>query len=143
MLPLLALAAMTIQPAPDLNWMAGQWSGAVWGGRMEEHWTTQEGGSLLGMNRVVKDGKTVHKEFIWIEVSEAGTTLNVQVFRDPVETVPYKLIRVEKNLAIFSNPQHARLTTMTYRRTGAELSITLEGTRKEQPYKEEIKLTKS
>jgi hypothetical protein len=95
---------------------------------------------LLGTNRVVRDGKTVHKEFIWIETTKEGATLTVQVFREPAETVKYRLASTGSNTATFQNLEHKRLQTMRYTRAGAELTILLSGLRKEKEFEEEIKL---
>lgn len=107
---------------------------------MEEHWTAQSGDTLLGMNRLVRDGKTVHKEFIWIETTEKGTSLSVRVFREPEETVVYALSEIGDRKAVFENVEHRRLFRMTYRLELEALVILLEGERANGSYREEISL---
>jgi hypothetical protein len=124
----------------DLSWLTGTWLGNVWGGEMEEHWTSQSGGTLLGMNRVVRDGKTVHKEFIFIESTENGTSLSVSLFRQPEETVHYCLSDTGDRKAVFSNREHSRLQKISYRRHENDLVITLEGERAQMPFRDEITL---
>ena len=141
LLTAIAFAAMSSTPLKtNLSWMAGTWTGNVWGGVMEEHWTTQSGDTLLGFNRVVKDGKTVHKEFIWIELADVTATLSVHVFREPAETVKYKLATHANHSATFENLSHKRLQRMTYLREKDEMLILLAGVRQDKPFEEKLRL---
>jgi hypothetical protein len=129
------------QTPPDLSWMSGSWAGEVWGGRMEEHWTSQDAGTLLGMNRLVREGRTVHKEFMWIESTDKGTSLSVRVFRQPEETVVFHLVESRPQEAVFRNPDHIRLSTISYRKDGKMLMIQLTGERSGENYSEEFRLS--
>jgi len=143
MLAFLALPLITAAP-PDLGWIAGIWRGEKWGGQMEEHWTAQAGGTLLGMNRMVKAEATPHREFLSIETKEGKTTLTVYLFRQPPDSpvpVTYSLTALDGRKAVFENPDHERLSRMTYRRDGNTLHILIEGRRKDQPFRDEFVLT--
>jgi len=56
----------------DLAWLAGSWEGEGLGGRYEEIWSAPAGGNMIGMFRLVRDGKVALSEFIMIEQREDG-----------------------------------------------------------------------
>lgn len=127
----------------DLGWLAGAWHGPVWGGHMEEHWTEPSGGCLLGMNRVVAEGKAIHREFLTIETSGQTTIMSVFIVRGtdgPIEAVTFTLSEARENHAVFMNPDHDRLSQVAYTRTGFKMVIQLEGRRKDQPFSDLIEL---
>src|SRR5262245_8230702 len=64
-------AAATIA---DMAWYAGRWTGSGFGGENEEVWTPPNAGTMLGMYRLVKDGKPVFFELLTI-LEEQGSLL--------------------------------------------------------------------
>src|SRR5262245_29835909 len=48
--------------ASDLAWLSGRWLGAGLGGTTEEVWAPPVGDQMIGMFRLVKDGKIVFSE---------------------------------------------------------------------------------
>ena len=124
---------------PDLTWLSGEWTGDVWGGRMVELWSAFDGGTSLAYNRLIKNGVTAHKEFIWIDLGPP-VKLSVHVFREPEETIVYELVESGAHRAVFENQNHVRLQRMTYKRAGSFLTILLEGDRKGGRFQEEIVL---
>lgn len=131
---------LPIASAPmDLSWMAGSWATDKWGGRMEEHWTAASGGTLVGLNRMVADDKTPHREFLTIETKDGRTTLTVILpLRRPLAEVEYALKEHSENRAVFVNPEHARLHTMIYWREGADLRCRIEGVRNDGPFSDDF-----
>lgn len=109
---------------------------------MEEYWTSQSGDTMLGTSRVVADGKTVHCEFMWLQIQEKTATLSVQLPRRSNEWITYRLTAVEPNKALFQNPEHQGLTMMTIARKGDELTTVISGVRNGAPYEEIIHLRK-
>lgn len=134
----LSLATAIHFPDVNLTWMSGSWRTEVWGGVMEEHWTAPAGKTLIGMNRVVTDGKTVHREFIEIELGDPATLRVTVASSNPPRNVLYTLKKVEKARAVFINPEHERLHTMTYWRDQTGLHCLLEGKRQEKTYREQF-----
>jgi hypothetical protein len=55
-----------------LAWLSGTWVFESDEGVEEEHWSSPRGGMLLGHNRTVRAGRTVHFEFLRIEQREHG-----------------------------------------------------------------------
>lgn len=62
----------------ELAWLAGAWTGNGLGGDVELHWSKPVGGSLVGMSRLVQNGKAGFFEFILIEQDEQGVALRFQ-----------------------------------------------------------------
>ncbi len=65
-----------LQGAPglidDLAWMAGAWvtdKDPV----TEEHWSSPAGGTMMGMNRTISGGRTVHRESLLLETRASHT----------------------------------------------------------------------
>ncbi|MEO7793219.1 MAG: DUF6265 family protein [Thermoanaerobaculia bacterium] len=65
-------APLLAEPAPKeisaLSWLAGGWGGTREGVVSEEHWTSADGGGLVGMHKDVAAGKMTSFEFLRIEV---------------------------------------------------------------------------
>ena len=56
----------------DMSWLTGHWEGEALGGISEEIWSGPGGGAMMGMYRLVKDGKPVFYELLTI-VEENGS----------------------------------------------------------------------
>jgi hypothetical protein len=50
----------------DMSWIEGRWIGEGLGGRLEEVWTAPEGGAMMGMFRLIRDGKPSFYELLSI-----------------------------------------------------------------------------
>jgi hypothetical protein len=75
---------MTAAPSLDLQqlqWMTGAWVGSIDGDRIEEHWSSGDGDTLMGMFRWLKDEGVYLYEFMLISKSELGVTLQIKHFR--------------------------------------------------------------
>jgi hypothetical protein len=111
---MLVLAA----PAPSgtdaamLAWMSGRWAGNQGGTAMEEMWTPPAGGTLLGVHRDVRDGKTVSFEFLRIEAAADGITYWGSPQGAPA--TPFRMIESTKNRVVFENPKHDFPTRILY-----------------------------
>lgn len=89
---LLALAsAGTAAPEPDsaappaarvadLEWLAGAWRGEEEGALSEETWARPEGDTMIGMWRLVADGRARVIEILVIRGDEKGVTLFLRHF---------------------------------------------------------------
>src|ERR1043165_1695009 len=54
----------TADPLNALGWLAGTWMNDDGHTVVEEHWTQPRGGTMFGVNRIVKDGTTVMYEYL-------------------------------------------------------------------------------
>lgn len=70
-------AAATIA---DMAWLAGHWTGDDLGGRSEEMWTAPHDGVMLGMYRLIRDGKPVFYELLTISEHEGSLLLRLKHF---------------------------------------------------------------
>lgn len=64
----------------DMAWLAGAWTGDGLGGRTEEVWSPPDGGSMMGMFRLVKDGQPVFYEFLTLGVVDGVLTMRLKHF---------------------------------------------------------------
>lgn len=71
-------AAAGAAPPPatiaDIAWFAGHWMGAALGGVSEEIWSPPDSGSMMGMYRLILDGKPVFYELLTL-VEENGSLM--------------------------------------------------------------------
>lgn len=131
----LFLLSLSLAPASaddvsvaGMRWMAGCWDyvGAEPGSG--EQWMTPAGGSMLGMSRTVKNGKTVAFEFLRIALDDEGTPALFAIPSGQAATT-FTLLRQSDNEVAFENPSHDFPQRVIYRLTpGPTLIGRIEGT---------------
>ena len=91
----------------SLSWMAGCWELSVPQRQMTiaEHWMKPAGGTLIGMSRTIRGGKTTGFEFIRIVTTEAGIDYIAKPSSSKDETA-FKLVRSSATEAVFENLAH-------------------------------------
>jgi hypothetical protein len=127
--PLLLCAGLTHAASLDqLGWMQGCWLVAGADKGTVEQWTSAEGGSLLGLARTVKAGKTVEFEFLQIrELAPGQLALIAQPSGEPPSTFP--LARQDGAAWVFENPAHDFPQRIIYRPDGEHgMFARIEGT---------------
>ena len=62
------------QNVGQAGWLAGCWVMTRGDGVTEEHWMKPAGGSMLGMSRSVRGGKTAEFEFLQIRRGRPGNS---------------------------------------------------------------------
>ena len=84
-----------------LSWLSGCWQqdGAEEGSI--EAWLTPAGGTMLGMSRTVKNGKTVAHEFMRIHVLADGFAFTAQPSQQAEAT--FAMLRVGEQDIVFEN----------------------------------------
>jgi hypothetical protein len=119
----------------DLAWISGDWETAPGPSRIDEHWTTVAGNSMIGMSRTVAGGKTVFFEYLRVEARGGG----IYYVAHPKARTPgtdFKLVRLSRQEAVFENLTHDFPKRIIYRRN-ADGSLTAriegDGTEKEKP----------
>jgi hypothetical protein len=130
---LTVLAAFTVpatcQPAAtttDFKFMTGCWAFEMDGRRVEEHWLAPAGGSLLGVSRTVKGGKTVEFEFLQIRDLPEGVTYIAKPSNQP--EAKFVLSSKTADEVVFENPGHDFPQRIRYRLAGDSLRARIEGT---------------
>jgi hypothetical protein len=64
----------------DLAWLAGHWIGEGLGGTTEEVWAPPLGNSMMGMYRLVKNGKVVFSELLFLVEKHDSVVLRLKHF---------------------------------------------------------------
>ena len=83
---------------------------------------------MLGLNRIVKDGKTVSFEFLRIVAEEDGWT-GLVASPSGQGTARFRMISMSANEVVFENPDHDFPQRITYRLHGdGKLLGRIEGT---------------
>ncbi|HYO57137.1 DUF6265 family protein [Archangium sp.] len=135
-------------PAPraarltDVAWISGHWQNTDEGALSEEVWTEPKGDSMLGMWRYVnKAGQARVFELLTITQEETGPVLRLRHFdrrlvareeKDGAYAMP--LIRHAANEAVFEGTGSEGLLRLTYRRSGLDLTVTLNKGTETQTY---------
>lgn len=131
----LALVPQTAssQPADPLApvaWLSGCWSAESRELGSGEHWLPPAGGTMLGVSRTVKGGKTVEYEFMQFRVNAEGRLELVTLPSGQRETTFVLVGHAANSEATFENPQHDFPQRVIYRSVSSERMIArIEGIR--------------
>lgn len=101
----------------DLAWLSGCWAPLDGEPGSGEQWTTPAGGTLLGMSRTIRDGKTVAYEFLQIRETEPGK-LAYLAKPSGQPGAAFTLVRHAQNEAVFENLEHDFPQRVIYRLDG-------------------------
>ena len=108
----------------SLAWLAGRWSGPMWGGEFTATYTAPAGGKLLSFSELRKDGKAAFYEFEVFDATDAGLVFTPYPGGKRKET--FKLASAEASKAVFENPEKDFPTRIEYwRKEKDRLVITL------------------
>jgi hypothetical protein len=64
----------------DMEWYAGRWTGTGLGGLNEEVWSPPRNGTMMGMYRMIKDGKPVLYELLLITEENGSLAIKLKHF---------------------------------------------------------------
>ena len=119
-------SAGNVGPISDLAWMAGHWGGVSSGLAMEEHWTSPEGGGLVGMHKDMKNGKMTSFEFFRIGANAEGRpTYFTQPGGQPA--LPFVAVELSASRVVFENTEHDFPQRIIYWIDGKRLCARIEG----------------
>ena len=112
----------------ELGWITGDWQTTSRGcARIEEHWTTPDGLSMLGMGRTVAGGKTVEFEYLRIE-QRVDAIYYVAHPKARCPGTDFKLTSLSTREAVFENPQHDFPKRVIYRKNpDGSLTASIDG----------------
>jgi hypothetical protein len=92
----------------DVAWLAGSWLGTGLGGVSEEVYTHPAGGVMLGMYRVIKDGKPMFYELITLAEDGGSLTMRLKHFNPDLkgweeknDSVSFRLVKKEGKRVYF------------------------------------------
>jgi hypothetical protein len=130
----IALAALLAGPAapPDpgaalarLSWMVGGWGAERDGEWSEEHWIAARGGTMLGVHRDVRGGRSTGFEFLRIEARPDGLVYLASPGGRPA--TEFRAVDVTGERVTFENPEHDFPQRILYWRTRDGLHARIEG----------------
>lgn len=64
----------------DMEWYAGRWTGSGLGGLNEEIWSPPRNGTMMGMYRMIKDGKPIFYELLLITEENGSLAIKLKHF---------------------------------------------------------------
>jgi hypothetical protein len=130
--------AATLQ---NLAWLAGCWEGRQGQASLEEIWSKPAGGTMLGLGRTVKDGKTTSFEFMQFREENASLVFLPQPGGGERTSFPLKDFFGEK--LTFENKEHDFPQRVIYERKGpGSLLAAIEGTYQGKESREEYQMIK-
>ena len=107
-----------------LAFMSGCWAG----GGVEEVWLKPQGGTMIGMSRTVKGGRTISTEFLQISAGTDGVLVLTARPRLADQATLFRLLELQDGVVTFSNPDHDFPQRIIYRReVDGSLSARIEG----------------
>jgi len=127
------LTASSIAHAQDdplvaVAWLAGCWAAEGREPGSVEHWLTPAGGTMLGMSRTVRSGRTVQFEFMQFRIGGSGKLEFVALPSGQKET-SFALVSSSDGLASFEAPTHDFPQKVTYQALpGGRMVGRVEGT---------------
>ncbi len=110
----------------QLGWLAGCWATADREAGSGEMWMAPAGGTMLGMSRNVKGGRTVDWEFVQIRTQQDGRLAYVVKPHNQPEAA-FPLLRMKDDEAVFEAVEHEFPQRVIYRRDGERVHARIEG----------------
>lgn len=115
---LLTLVSLTLPAAGQdlgaLSWLSGCWAAEGGEPGSVEHWLPPAGGTMLGLSRTVKKGKTVEHEFLQIRANAEGRLVYIALPSGQKETT-FTLANASEGTVTFENLQHDFPQRVIYR----------------------------
>ena len=125
--PVGALAAD--EDVERVSWLAGCWQAEPGEPGTIEQWLPPAGGTMLGVSRTVKQGKTVAFEFMQLRKLPDGALAYIAQPSGGTPTV-FRALSLGAREAVFENPEHDFPQRIRYSRAEeSRLSASIEGTR--------------
>lgn len=109
-----------------MTWLAGAWSGPMWGGTFRTYYSTPEGGRILSHSQLVKDGKVAFHEFELFTVTADAVVLVPHPGGVPAAEFRLAAFDAAAKSATFDSPKNDFPTRIVYHRVADDrLVITL------------------
>lgn len=117
----LSLQAQTIE---SLNWISGYWTSSDNGMTMEELWTTESSGILLGVHR--DSFPNGNGSFEYLRIVKVNDEIQYIATPNGGSSTVFKLTESSTNKAIFENLDHDFPQRIIYTRDGDALTARIE-----------------
>ncbi len=119
---LLAAAAASADPVAKLGWLQGCWAQDRAEAGSVEQWSSAAGGTMLGMSRTIKNGKTVDFEFVQIREVEPGKLAYI-AHPSGQQKATFALLRHNDTEFVFEDLAHDFPQRVIYRRDGERVLL--------------------
>ncbi len=96
---------METMKVEDLAWLTGTWTHLGREAGSVEIWSAPAGGTMLGMARFVKEGRTVDFEYLRIRETEDGMLEYIALPSGQAETA-FRIVELSSGKAVFENLEH-------------------------------------
>ena len=121
-----AASAAAADDVARLSWLAGCWEGRDGEVTTEEHWTSPDGGEMVGMNKAVAEGRVVFFEFLRIAPQEGRLCYLASPRGGPVTA--FCATTISDQRVVFENRHHDYPQRIVYERKDDGLRARTEGT---------------
>jgi hypothetical protein len=101
-----------------IQWLQGCWRSVRGETTIEEQWMVPRGGTMLGMGRTVRGGKTVEYEMVLIK--EQNDRLAYEAHPSGQASATFVSTTVSETSVVFENAEHDFPQRVGYRREGAD-----------------------
>lgn len=109
-----------------VGWLQGCWRSTRGEATIEEQWMAPRGGSMLGMGRTVRGGKTAEYELVLI--AEQNGRLAYEAHPSGQPSATFLSMTASETSVVFENPEHDFPQRVGYRRDGVDgLQAWIEG----------------
>ena len=108
------------------TWMKGSWRTTLGGAKVEEHWTSAEGGLMLGTNRTINSKGKTSFEFIRIQEKDGVVAYIAMPGGGKATTFPLKSLTSSR--VVFENLKHDFPQRVIYWKDAKRLCARVEGT---------------
>lgn len=98
----------------QLAWLSGCWAAESGEAGSGEHWLPLAGGTMLGIGRTVRNGKTVEHEFLQIRLNAEGRVVYIALPSRQKEAT-FVASSIGERTVTFENPQHDFPQRIIYR----------------------------
>jgi len=117
----------------DLDWLAGDWVGGDESEYIEETWSPPRQGNMIGMFRMLVDGRPRFYEFMSIEPGSSAPVLRIKHFdpgligwEDKTESIVFVLLELAPDHAVFETTIEGNPERLIFEREDNRLEIVLE-----------------
>jgi hypothetical protein len=97
---------------------------------VEEQWMAPRGGTMIGMGRTVRGGRTTEYELVVLKEQDGRLAYEAHASGQP--SAVFLSTEITDTSVVFENPEHDFPQRVGYRRSGAGLAAWIEGTMKGQ-----------
>lgn len=127
----------------SLAWLAGCWARVSGEAGSGEYWQPLAGGTMLGIGRTVRNGKTVEYEFLRLHEDEQGRVVYTATPSGQKETA-FVASELGESTATFENPAHDFPQRIVYNRPDADsMVVRIEGEHQGQHRAIEFRFTRA